>query len=131
VYAIRPVEATRARILADRASIDVVIYKAGMTQIGPFSEVAPPVHRRVFEVNYFGAVHLASAFLQWPRRVSGDFLRRRITPLYHRAVCSASKHALEGYFKTLRVAENRKRFPAPTFHRLLFGAMIAHEPRSP
>lgn len=26
--------------------------------------------------------------------------------------------------------EDRKRFPAPTFHRLLFRAMIGHEPRA-
>jgi NAD(P)-dependent dehydrogenase (short-subunit alcohol dehydrogenase family) len=103
------VEAACARILADHASIDMAVYNAGVTQIGPFSEVSLPVHRRVFEINYFGAVQLASAFLQPLRQSRGVHLAissvAGFTPLYHRAVYSASKHALEGFFKTLRVEE--------------------------
>jgi NAD(P)-dependent dehydrogenase (short-subunit alcohol dehydrogenase family) len=97
------------RILADHPSIDMVIYNAGITQIGPFSDVRLAVHRRVFEVNYFGAVQLASAFIAPLRRSRGVHLAissvAGFTPLYHRAVYSASKHALEGFFKTLRVEE--------------------------
>jgi NAD(P)-dependent dehydrogenase (short-subunit alcohol dehydrogenase family) len=97
------------RIQQDHPTIDLVIYNAGITQIGPFSGVPLDIHRKVFDVNYFGAVQVASALLSAIRSSRGVHLAigsvAGFAPLYHRAVYSASKHALEGFFKTLRVEE--------------------------
>lgn len=98
-----------ARILADRPSVDLVIYNAGITQIGLFADMPAEVHRKLFEVNYFGAVGVAAGLLQAVRKARGAHLAissvAGFTPLYKRSAYAASKHALEGFFRTLAVEE--------------------------
>lgn len=100
---------TCARIIAERPSIDMVIYNAGITQIGPFAEMSLDTHRTVMEVNYFGAAHVAHGLLGAVRKSRGTHLAissvAGFTPLVKRCAYAASKHALEGFFKTLRVEE--------------------------
>ncbi len=97
------------RIRLQHPSIDMVIYNAGITQIGVYADVPLAAHRKVFDVNYFGAVQVVSEFLMPLRESRGIHLAissvAGFTPLYRRAVYAASKHALEGFFKTLRVEE--------------------------
>lgn len=98
-----------AAIEAARPSIDLVIYNAGVTQIGLFAETPFATHRRVIEINYFGAVHVAAALLHAVRRSKGVHVAissvAGFTPLHRRTAYSASKHALEGFFRTLREEE--------------------------
>lgn len=97
------------RLRNERASIDLVVYNAGITHIGSFAETTLAAHRRVFEVNYFGAIHVAAALLEPVRQSRGVHLAissvAGFTPLYRRSAYSASKHALEGFFRTLREEE--------------------------
>ncbi|KUJ76316.1 short-chain dehydrogenase [Ruegeria marisrubri] len=126
-----PCDLTDAGQLAERVSeilglceaIDLVIYNAGITQIGPFEAADEAGHRRVFEINYFSAVALARAFLQPIRAARGTHLAissvAGFAPLYHRTAYAASKHALEGFFKSLRSEERahgvRTLIAAPAF----------------
>lgn len=100
---------TCARVVADHAAIDLVVYNAGVTHIGLFADTPLAAHRRVFEINYFGAVNVASALLQPVRRAKGVHLAissvAGFAPLHRRTAYSASKHALEGFFRTLREEE--------------------------
>ena len=100
---------TCARLVRDHASIDLVVYNAGITQIGLFAETPLAAHRRVFEINYFGAIHVAAALLEPVRGSAGIHLAvssvAGFAPLYRRSAYSASKHALEGFFRTLREEE--------------------------
>ncbi len=93
----------------DHASVDLVIYNAGITQIGLFSETPLPVHRRVIDINYFGAVNVCAALLVGVRKSRGIHLAissvAGFAPLHRRTAYSASKHALEGFFRTLREEE--------------------------
>ena len=102
-------EATATRIRAAHRTIDLVIYNAGITQIGAFGEMSLETQRRVFEVNYFAQVATARAFLADIRAAKGTHLAissvAGFTPLYHRTAYAASKHALEGFFKSLRSEE--------------------------
>lgn len=102
-------EAAVERILSDFPAIDLVIYNAGITQIGAFGDLAEDTHRKVFEVNYFSAVALARALLGPVRQAKGTHLAissvAGFAPLYHRTAYAASKHALEGFFKSLRTEE--------------------------
>ena len=106
------------RIIAARPSIDMVIYNAGVSQICPGA--APAViaaaavadaasHRRVFEINYFAAVELARAFLHPIRASQGTHLAissvAGFAPLYGRTAYAASKHAMQGFFGSLRSEE--------------------------
>lgn len=123
------------RLREDHASIDLVVYNAGITHIGLFAETTLAAHRRVFEVNYFGAIHVAAALLEPVRQSRGVHLAissvAGFAPLYRRSAYSASKHALEGFFRTLR--EEEREFgvdvliAAPSFVATNIGAPQEHE----
>lgn len=87
--------------------IDVLINNAGITHRSGFAATRPAVLRRVMEVNYFGALYCTHAALE-------DLLARRgmiiaissvagFAPLIARTGYAASKHALHGFFDSLRV----------------------------
>lgn len=112
-----------AQIIATRPSIDLVIYNAGVSQIGPFESATMDSHRRVFEINYFAAVDMAQIFLKPLRESRGVHLAvssvAGFAPLYHRGAYAASKHAMQGFFATLRSEEAahgvRCHIAAPSF----------------
>ncbi|SLN42224.1 1-deoxy-11-beta-hydroxypentalenate dehydrogenase [Pseudoruegeria aquimaris] len=104
-------------------SIDLVIYNAGVTQITLAAETAEAAHRKVFDINYFAAVNMARALIEDLRRARGTHLAissvAGFAPLYSRTAYAASKHAVEGYFKSLRSEERehgvRVAIAAPSF----------------
>ena len=110
-------------IITSRDSIDLVIYNAGVTLIRGFDQSDDTSHRRLFEVNYFAAVEMARAFLPEIRKARGAHLAissvAGFAPLYHRTAYAASKHALEGFFKSLRSEERpfgvKVHIAAPSF----------------
>jgi NAD(P)-dependent dehydrogenase (short-subunit alcohol dehydrogenase family) len=112
-----------AEIRVARPSIDLVIYNAGVTLIAPFTGMTTEAHRKVFEINYFGAVAVAAEVLQDVRKARGTHLAissvAGFSPLYHRTAYAGSKHALEGFFNSLRSEEEphgvRVQIAAPSF----------------
>ncbi|WP_394356589.1 SDR family NAD(P)-dependent oxidoreductase [Sedimentitalea todarodis] len=111
------------RIRRDYPEIDLVIYNAGITQISAFGDMQESAHRKIFEVNYFSATALAGALLHPVRAAHGTHLAissvAGFAPLFHRTAYAASKHALEGFFKSLRSEEVqygvRCQIAAPSF----------------
>jgi NAD(P)-dependent dehydrogenase (short-subunit alcohol dehydrogenase family) len=97
------------RIIAARPSIDMVIYNAGVSQIGPFAQSDAASHRRVFEINYFAAVEMTRAFVAPIRESHGTHLAissvAGFAPLRNRTAYAASKHAMQGFFASLRSEE--------------------------
>jgi NAD(P)-dependent dehydrogenase (short-subunit alcohol dehydrogenase family) len=98
----------RAMAEARRAfgGVDVLINNAGITHRSAFATTRPEVIRRVMEVNFFGALHCTHAALD-------DLVARRgmviaissvagFAPLVARTGYAASKHALHGFFDSLR-----------------------------
>lgn len=87
-------------------ALDVVINNAGITQRSLFRDADLDQLRRVMEVNYLGAVHLTHAAL--PALVASRGVVAAVTsvagfaPLLGRSAYCASKHALHGFFDTLR-----------------------------
>ena len=86
--------------------IDVLVNNAGITHRSAFAATRPAVIRRVMEVNFFGALHCTHAALE-------DLVARRgmivavssvagFAPLIARTGYAASKHALHGFFDSLR-----------------------------
>ncbi|WP_317626655.1 SDR family NAD(P)-dependent oxidoreductase [Rhodalgimonas zhirmunskyi] len=96
-------------IIAQRPSVDLVIYNAGVSQIAPFADSDADSHRRVFEINYFAAVEMARAFLHPIRDSGGTHLAissvAGFAPLHARTAYAASKHAMQGFFTSLRSEE--------------------------
>jgi len=101
-------ECRRAMAEARRAfgGVDVLINNAGITHRSAFTRTEPAVIRSVMEVNFFGALHCTHAALE-------DLVARRgmviavssvagFAPLIARTGYAAAKHALHGFFDSLR-----------------------------
>ncbi|WP_171211697.1 MULTISPECIES: SDR family oxidoreductase [unclassified Ruegeria] len=103
------IKETCTQVIESCASIDLVIYNAGVSQISAFAECDMASHRNLFEINYFAAVDCARQFLHPLRQSKGTHLAissvAGFAPLFHRTAYAASKHALEGFFKSLGAEE--------------------------
>ena len=116
-----------------QASIDLVIYNAGITWIGAFADLTDEAHRKVFDINYFAAVNMARSLQSALRSSQGTHLAissvAGFSPLFHRTAYAASKHALEGFFKSLRSEEKphgvRCVIAAPSFVGTNIGSTAA------
>lgn len=87
--------------------IDLLIHSGGIAQRGVAMDATLDVDRRIMEVNYFGTVALTKAVLpHMIERKSGQIVvissvsGKISTP--ERSAYSASKHALHGFFESLR-----------------------------
>jgi short-subunit dehydrogenase len=84
----------------------VLVNNAGITHRSAFARTEPDVIRRVMAVNFFGAVHCTHAVL--PALVARRGMIIVISsvagfaPLIARTGYAASKHALHGFFESLR-----------------------------
>lgn len=95
------------KAIIDRfGGIDVLVNNAGITQRSAFVDTQISVYRRVMEVNFFGSLHCTKAAMD-------SLIERRgiiivieslagLTPLLGRTGYCASKHALHGFFTSLR-----------------------------
>jgi len=93
-------------IRADLGPVEVLINNAGISHRSLFQSTEIDVIRKVMEVNFFGAINMTQAALP-------DLLEHRgavvaissvagFAPLIGRTGYSASKHALHGFFDSLR-----------------------------
>jgi short-subunit dehydrogenase len=88
--------------------VDVLVNNAGVSQRSYATDTPLDVDRRIMEINYFGTVALTKAVLPMMLEakrgqiivissISGKF------GFYLRSAYSASKHALHGFFESLRM----------------------------
>lgn len=94
-------------VVAAFGTIDLLILNGGISQRSKVLETPAAVERRLMEINYFGTVALAKAVLPVMIRqqrghlvVVSSIVGKFGWPL--RSSYSAAKHALHGYFETLR-----------------------------
>ncbi len=87
--------------------IDLLVLNAGISQRSFVRETSLSVDRRIMEINYFGVIGLAKAVLPvFIRQQAGHFVVTSSvvgyigTPM--RSAYAASKHALHGFFDSLR-----------------------------
>jgi NADP-dependent 3-hydroxy acid dehydrogenase YdfG len=96
-----------ARVEAQFGRIDYLFLNAGITQRGLVAETQPDVYRRLMEVNFFGVIGLTQAVLpHMLARRSGQFVVTSSVAgklgIKQRSGYCASKHALHGFFDSLR-----------------------------
>jgi dehydrogenase/reductase SDR family member 7B len=87
--------------------VDVMVHNAGIGQRSLIVTTPIAVDRRIMEVNYFGVVALTRALLpEMMLRGGGQFVVISSLAGYvgtpYRSTYSASKHALHGFFESLR-----------------------------
>ena len=103
-------EASCRRALAEARTtcgpVDVLVANAGITHRSAFKHTTPSVIRRVVEVNLFGAVHCTHAALPDLLQTRGMIVAissvAGFGPLVARTGYAASKHALHGFYDSLR-----------------------------
>lgn len=86
--------------------VDVLVNNAGIAHRSALAQTRTEVIRRVMDVNFFGAVHCTQAALPDLRARRGLVIAvssvAGFSPLIGRTGYAASKHALHGFFDSLR-----------------------------
>ncbi|GMQ29919.1 SDR family oxidoreductase [Algoriphagus confluentis] len=92
--------------------IDILLHNGGISQRSLVQETNLEVDRRLMEVNFFGTVALTKAILpHFVQKRSGQFgvvtslVGKFASP--YRSSYAASKHALHGFFDTLRAEHHQ------------------------
>jgi dehydrogenase/reductase SDR family member 7B len=101
-----------ARAAKEAGAVDVLVPSAGVSQRSLAAETDLATDRRIMEINYFGTIALTKAVLpSMLARRSGQLVPISSVIGYVgvplRSAYAASKHALHGFFNTLR-AETHK-----------------------
>jgi NAD(P)-dependent dehydrogenase (short-subunit alcohol dehydrogenase family) len=95
-----------AETLAHFGGLDILVNNAGISHRSLLENTDPSVIRRVMDVNFFGAMQLAHAALPHLKAARGAIVNvssvAGYAPLMGRTCYSASKHALHGFFESLR-----------------------------
>lgn len=99
-------EAFVLNVLDRYGRIDALFNNAGFAQIGGFEEFDQAAHQAIFETNVFGAMRLSAAVLPTMRKQGYGTLIHMgsvvgYLPAPFMGSYSASKHALEGFAKSL------------------------------
>lgn len=93
-------------LVARYGRLDILVNNAGMSHHSEFADTDLTVIRRVMEVNFFGAVACTQAALPHIVRRHGSIVALSsvagFAPLVGRTGYAASKHALHGFFGSLR-----------------------------
>ena len=116
--------------IAAFGGIDVLINNAGRTHLSFVDETDASVFRRIMDINFFGAVYVTQAALPSLQDRKGSIAVMSsvagFAPLAGRSGYAASKHALHGFFESLRgeVAPQgvRVTMVCPAFTRTDIGA---------
>lgn len=86
--------------------IDILFNNAGITQRGLFADTDIEVFKRVMDVNFYGSLYCTKAALPALIQQKGTIIVNEsiagVAPLLGRTGYSASKHALNGLFTSLR-----------------------------
>lgn len=103
-----PVAVLRAKSMVNR--VDVLVNNGGISQRAYARDTDLSIDRKIMEVNFFGNIALTKAILPWMTKngggqfvvissISGKF------GFFMRSAYAASKHALQGFYESLRLEE--------------------------
>ena len=85
--------------------IDILINNAGITHMSCFQDLAPDLFHTIMAVNFTASVNITRLSLPYLIKSKGQIVAissvAGFAPLYGRSAYSASKHAMEGFFRSL------------------------------
>ena len=101
-----------ADVIAKMGKIDFLFNNGGLSQRSEASETPMEVDRRIMEINYFGNIALTKAVLPYMQKnqtghiivissIAGKF------GFFLRSAYSASKHALQGFYESVLLEEEK------------------------
>jgi short-subunit dehydrogenase len=102
-----------AKQIIDRyGRIDMLINNGGLSQRGEAAETPMEVDRKIMEINYFGNIAMTKAVLPYMRaQKSGHIVVTSSIAgkfgFFLRSAYSASKHALQGFYESLLLEEEK------------------------
>lgn len=101
------------QVITKFGKIDILINNGGQSQRSECINTSEEIERRLFEINYFSATALTKAVL--PHMLSNQSGKIVVISsiagkfgFYLRSTYSAAKHALHGYFESLRLETEKK-----------------------
>jgi len=99
-------------VIEKHGKVDILINNGGISQRSKTIDTSLEVDRKVMEINYFGNIALTKALLPtFTNQKSGHIIViSSLTGLfgfYLRSAYAASKHALHGFYESLRLEEER------------------------
>src|ERR1035437_7634601 len=100
------------KVIQKFGRIDILVNNAGVAQRSFAGDTPIEVERKIMEVNYFGAIILTKEVLQVMRKQQNGNIVAISSVMGKfgypgRSSYSSSKHALQGYFESLRIEENK------------------------
>lgn len=107
VTAINEMPSITEKLINQFKKIDVLVNNAGISQRSLAVETSLDIDRKIMEIDYFGTIALTKAVLPYMIKNGGGYIAVTSSisgkfgfPL--RSAYSAAKHALHGFFETLR-----------------------------
>ena len=102
------IQPTAQQVIERFGRVDILINNAGISQRSLVLETPIANYRKVMEINYFGTVILTKAVLPQMIKQGGGYLlcTSSIVGVFGfplRSAYSAAKHALHGFFESLRI----------------------------
>ena len=101
------------QIIHQFGKIDILINNGGISQRAMALETSEQIERKLFEINYFSYIKLTKAVL--PHMIQKGYGHIVVMSsiagkfgFYLRSTYSATKHALHGYFESLRLEYEKK-----------------------
>ncbi len=96
-----------ALVIKRFGNIDLLINNGGISQRSRVDETPPQIDRKIMNINFFGNIYLTKLVLPYMKKNNGGHIAATTSisgkfgfPL--RSTYSASKHALYGFYETLR-----------------------------
>lgn len=110
VTAISGIDSEVKKVVQHFGRIDILVNNAGVSQRSFAFDTPLSVERKIMEINYFGTIAITKAVIPVMRKQKSGHIAVMSSIMgkfgfYRRSTYAASKHALHGYFETLRMEE--------------------------